>query len=93
MQDLNYSIISPLTLSLLAQCSVVVIGYINPIPCRTSEGEEEGLVVQFGILFGQLATNLTLQFDTSSRSAIGNHSRDPPLAVNYTPLFGRGMMH
>ena len=48
---------------------MVVIGY-NPVPCRTNEGLD-GLNVQVDLLVGLLARNLSVQFDTSSQTAIG----------------------
>jgi hypothetical protein len=47
---------------------VVVIGY-NPAPCRTNEGAE-ALIVFVDILYGELARNLSIQFDTFSVTAL-----------------------
>ena len=57
---------------------VVVIGY-SPPPCRTNEGEGE-LVIQVGILFGVLARDLSVQFETLEGSAIGEGT---PLSVGH----------
>ena len=60
---------APLSLSFFPDIIVVVIGY-NPAPCRTNEAEGE-LVIQVGILFGVLARNLSVRFETLDGSAIG----------------------
>ena len=64
------------SLSFFPDIIVVVIGY-NPAPCRTNEEEGE-LVIQVGILFGVLARNLSVRFETIDGSAIGEGT---PLSV------------
>ena len=69
---------SSFSLSFFPDIIVVVIGY-SPPPCRTNEGEGE-LVIQVGILFGVLARDLSVQFETLEGSAIGEST---PLSVGH----------
>ena len=69
---------SSFSLSFFPDIIVVVIGY-SPSPCRTNEGEGE-LVIQVGILFGVLARDLSVQFETLEGSAIGEGT---PLSVGH----------
>ena len=49
--------------------TVVIIGY-SPAPCRTNEGVQ-ALRVDVDVLFGELARNLSIQFNTIGDTALG----------------------